>query len=138
MNDLIKNYIQQHRADFDTAVPGAQGWSGVAKMLQRLPHADGLERFVACERMLFDEQVPSEALWARIEAELPQNIDLEQFIRNNRCEFDTELPGIHAWEQINTQLPKPPVRRVTMQWQRSLARVAASLALIVVAIGAGI
>lgn len=138
MNDLIKKYIQQHRADFDTAVPGAQGWSGVEKMLQRMPHTDALERFVACERMLFDQQVPPESLWAKIEADLPQNIDLEQFIRQNRCEFDTELPDVKAWEQINTQLPKPPVRRVTMQWQRSLARVAASLALVVVGIGAGI
>ena len=138
MNDLIKKYIQQHRADFDTAVPGAQGWSGVEKMLQRLPQADALEKFVACERMLFDEQVPSDLLWARIEAVLPKNIDLEQFIQQNRCDFDAELPGVQAWEQIAHQLPKPPVRRIYMHWQRSLARVAASLALIVVGIGAGI
>jgi uncharacterized protein YhaN len=140
MSDSIKIFIQQHREAFDEALPGAHGWTGLARMLDRLPDADGLEKTLMCNRILMDTEVPSETLWDKIEQELDQSggNTLESFIRQNREAFDQSEPGKMLWENISGQLPKPKAIKVHIGWQRHLARIAASLALLVVGIGGGI
>ncbi len=141
MKDFVKIFIQQHRDAFDAAVPGAHGWPGLERMLGRLPDADALERQLMCDRILLDTEVPSELLWAKIENDLDQQdgkTDLETFIRQNRDSFDTELPGSQAWEHILEAMPRKKAVVVHIGWQRSLMRIAASLALVVAGIGGGI
>lgn len=141
MNDSLHIFIQKHRDAFDAAVPGAHGWPGLERMLDRLPQADVLERQLMCDRVLLDTEAPSDLVWAGIERALTrptQSTDLESFIRQNRGAFDSEMPSGQAWENIAGNLPKPRAIVVQMGWQRSLMRIAASLALIVVGIGGGI
>lgn len=136
----IKQFIQQNRDAFDAAVPGAHGWSGLDKMLDRLPNADALEQYLMCDRVLLDTQAPSEHIWSKIENELDSAgpADLESFIRANREAFDPALPNEQAWEKIAGALPKPKAVIVHIGWQRSIMRIAASLALLVAGIGGGI
>lgn len=141
MKDALNIFIQKHRDAFDAAVPGAHGWPGLERMLERMPQADALERQLMCDRVLLDTQAPAEHLWASIEHELDQqteNPDLERFIQNNREAFDTEMPRGSTWENITEALPKQKAKVVHIGWTRSLMRIAASLALLVVGIGGGI
>ena len=141
MNEPLKIFIQKHREAFDGAVPGAHGWPGVERMLDRLPASDALERQLMCDRILLDTETPSEAVWAGIEITLNEtagNTSLESFIRQNRDAFDLETPDEKAWESIAGNLPKPRAIKVHIGWQRSLMRMAASLALLIAGIGGGI
>ncbi len=141
MNDSLDIFIQQNRDAFDAAVPGAHGWPGLKRMLQRLPDSDPLERQLMCDRVLLDTAEPSNLVWAKVEKDLDsatENLDLESFIRQNRSSFDSELPNGQAWENIAGSLPKPKAIKVHIGWQRSIMRIAASLALLVVGIGGGI
>jgi uncharacterized membrane protein len=141
MIDTLNIFIQQNRNAFDAAVPGAHGWPGLERMLERLPDSDGLERQLMCDRVLLDTAAPSEALWAGIEKTLDENAantGLESFIRQNREAFDSELPQGQAWEKIAGSLPKPKAIKVHIGWQRSIMRIAASVALLVAGIGGGI
>jgi hypothetical protein len=93
------------------------------------------------DRVLLDTAEPSAALWERIESSLPvteQNPGLEAFIRQNREAFDQSSPGNQVWENIAGYLPKPKAKIVEINWHRSLMRIAASLALLVAGVGAGI
>lgn len=138
MIDTLNIFIQQNRNAFDAAVPGAHGWPGLERMLERLPDSDGLERQLMCDRVLLDTAAPSEALWAGIEKTLDENAantGLESFIRQNREAFDSELPQGQAWEKIAGSLPKPKAIKVHIGWQRSIMRIAASVALLVAGIG---
>jgi hypothetical protein len=140
MSDSIKIFIQQHRDAFDEALPGAHGWTGLERMLNRLPEADGLERELMCNRVLMDTHVPSDAVWAGIVKEMDQMgaPGLETFIRKNREAFDTAEPGAMIWENISGQLPKTKAIKVHIGWQRHLMRIAASLLLILTGLGGGI
>ncbi|MFN0035475.1 MAG: hypothetical protein ACKVUS_10415 [Saprospiraceae bacterium] len=141
MTDSLKIFVQKHRAAFDAAVPGAHGWSGLERMLERLPNACALERQLMCDRVLLDTEMPAEMVWARIETDLdspPEKLDLESFIQKNREAFDTELPQGQIWENISGSLPKPRAKVLPMDWQRPLMRIAASLMLLVAGIGGGI
>lgn len=141
MNDTIKIFIREHRDAFDFATPGAHGWTGVERMLDRLPQSDALERTLMCDRVLLDTEMPSATVWSNIEQTLNaqlENPDLETFIRQNREAFDLEMPSGNAWENIAGALPKGPAKVVKVHWQRSIMRIAASLALLIVGIGGGI
>lgn len=141
MTDHLNIFIQKHRDAFDHAVPGAHGWPGLERMLDRLPHADGLERQLMCDRVLLDTAEPSSLLWAKIEHSLDgrvQSSDIEDFIRLNRDAFDMEMPQGQTWEHIVGSLPKPKAIKVQMGWHRSIMRIAASLSLLIVGIGGGI
>lgn len=141
MKDSLKQFIQQHREAFDASIPGAHGWSGLERLLERLPDSDPLERQLMCDRVLLDTAMPTDLLWAKIEKVLDKNaaqLDIETFIRQNREAFDQNLPSAKAWENIAGSLSKPKAIKVEMGWQRSILRIAASLALLVVGIGAGI
>jgi len=141
MNDSINIFIQQNRNALDAAVPGAHGWPGLERMLERLPDSDGLERQLMYDRVLLDIALPSDQVWLKIEKDLDrpsEHFDLETFIKQNREALDTELPQGQAWENISKSLPKPKAIKVHIGWQRSILRIAASLALLVVGIGAGI
>lgn len=141
MTDHLNIFIQKHRDAFDHAVPGAHGWPGLERMLDRLPQADGLERQLMCDRVLLDTAEPSSLLWAKIEHSLDgrvQSGDIEDFIRLNRDAFDMEMPQGQTWEHIVGSLPKPKAIKVQMGWHRSIMRIAASLALLIVGIGGGI
>jgi len=138
MTDALKIFIQQHRDAFDAAaIQGKWVWPGVERMLERLPHADALESQLMCDRVLLDTELPSEALWGKIEREL-YTPDLESFIHRNRDAFDSAVPSERAWEQITGSLPKPSAKVVHIGWQRSIMRIAASIALLVAGIGGGI
>lgn len=140
MSDSIKTFIDQHRDAFDGALPGAHGWTGVERMLNRLPGADYLEKELMCQRVLMDTEDAPKGVWARIDAELGvENVSgLESFIRKNREAFDTAEPGAMIWENISGQLPKTKAIKVHIGWQRHLMRIAASLLLILTGIGGGI
>jgi hypothetical protein len=141
MRNSIHLFIQQNRNAFDVAVPGAHGWPGLERMLERLPDSDGLERQLMCDRVLLDTKTPSETVWAGIEKTLDENsgqTGIESFIRQNREAFDSELPQGQAWEKIAGSLPKPKAIKVHIGWQRSIMRIAASVALLVAGIGGGI
>ena len=141
MTDQTKLFIQQHRDAFDAAIPGAHGWQDLKRMLERLPDSDMLERQLMCDRVLMDVEAPSDTVWAKIEKSLAEgagNTGLESFIHKNREAFDVNLPKRDAWENISKSLPKPRAIVVHVGWQRSIMRIAASLALLVVGIGGGI
>ncbi|MBK6995758.1 MAG: hypothetical protein IPH31_12810 [Lewinellaceae bacterium] len=141
MTDSLNIFIQKHRDAFDAAVPGAHGWPGLERMLERLPDSDVLERQIMCDRVLLDTAMPSDLVWAGIEKDLDrltQHTDLESFIHQNREAFDAEMPSGQAWENISQSLPKPKAIKVHIGWQRSIMRIAASLVLLVVGIGGGI
>lgn len=141
MKDSVQIFIQKHRESFDAAVPGAHGWQGLERMLQRMPDSDALERQLMCDRVLLDTAEPSEMVWSKIEKDLDEateSLDLESFIRQNRVSFDSAIPTGQSWENIVESLPKTKAIKVHIGWQRSILRIAASLALLVVGIGAGI
>lgn len=141
MIDAVKIFIQKHRDAFDRALPGAHGWPNLERMLDRLPKACALERQLMCDRVLLDTAEPSDMLWTKIERGLEDQtskLGLETFIQKNREAFDTALPSGTAWENIHASLPKQKAVLVQMDWRRSMMRIAASLALVVAGVGAGI
>lgn len=143
MNDLIKIFIRQNRHAFDVETPGAHGWKGVEKTLERLPSADGLEKFLLVNRVLLDTAATPENVWAGINEHLDKcakTTDLERFICENREAFDTEAPKPGLWQEITPTLPAPKATGIIIpvNWQRHLTRIAASIALLVIGLSAGI
>jgi len=143
MNDSIKIFIQANRAAFDTALPGADGWSEMQRLLDRLPTADGLEREILSNRLLLDTAWPAEHVWAHIAADLDARRPadpLENFIRANRADFDMAVPDLKIWGALESSLPaaRQTAKKVTVHWQRALLRAAAAIALLITGVGAGI
>jgi hypothetical protein len=140
MKDLLKIFIQQNRDAFDVATPGPQGWSGMEKTLERLPAADDLERYILANRLLMDTSIPSEMVWTRIEQchHTEAGTDVEDFICQNRAALDTEIPDLRIWSNITAALQSPKAATIRVSWGRHLLRVAASVALLVLGLGAGI
>jgi hypothetical protein len=141
MNDSINIFIQEHRHAFDAKIPGAYNWNGVEKALERLKSADSLERHLLLNRILLDTAIPADKVWTGINEHLPPSIsplDVEDFIRQNRESLDTETPDLRVWENVTATLPAPKAIVVRVSWQRHLLRAAASIALLVVGLGAGI
>ena len=141
MNDLIKIFIQQNRQAFDVETPGLYGWKSVEKTLERLQKADGLEKHLLLNRILLDTELPADSVWTGIKDYLnktPQKPDLEHFIRKNREAFDTEVPDLRVWSEVAAALPAPKATIIRINWQRYLTRIAASIALLVVGLSAGI
>ncbi len=144
MQDLIKNFIQKHRAAFDPNVPGAHGWTGVKSTLDRLQSADLLEQHMAINRVLLDTEAPASCVWENISAHLDgqhgSTDTLECYIRLNREELDMAIPDAKIWSNIEKVIPasnRPVAKTISINWQRSLFRVAASLALLIAGIGIG-
>jgi hypothetical protein len=142
MMDALKIFIQKNRNAFDAATPGAHGWKGLERMLQRLPEADALERQILCDRVLLDTAAPSATVWAAIENHLNdvgQNLDLEGFIQKNRDALDVATPDLRVWGEIAEALPAPSPKAIVVRvhWQHYLLRAAASVALLVAGIGVG-
>ncbi len=141
MNNSIKIFIQQHRNAFDAETPGAHNWNGVEKALERLKTADGMEKHLLLNRILLDTAIPTDRVWAGIESQLDAPTkpgDLEGFIRQNRESLDTETPDLRVWNHVIAALPGPKAMVVRMTWRRYLIRAAASIALLVVGLSAGI
>lgn len=141
MNNSIKIFIQQHRHAFDAEIPGAYNWNGVEKALERLKTADGLERHLLVNRILLDTALPADGVWTGIKSHLDagsDTLDVEGFIRQNRESLDTETPDLRVWKNVIATLPAPKATVVRVSWQRNLIRAAASIALLVVGLGAGI
>ena len=144
MTDVIKKFIQQHRAAFDPNVPGAHGWTGVKSTLDRLQSADLLEQHLAINRVLLDTEAPAACVWENITAQLDgqhgSSDTLECFIRENREQLDISIPNEHLWRTIEKVIPngaRPTATVVRVHWQRNLMRIAASLALLIAGIGIG-
>ena len=70
MTDNIKIFIEQHRNDFDGAIPGAHAWESVSQTLSRLQTADGMERAILLDRVLLDTETPAASVWAAVEKAL--------------------------------------------------------------------
>ncbi len=143
MNDSIKIFIQENRAAFDTALPGAQGWSEMQRLLDRLPQTDGLERAILSNRLLLDTAWPAEHVWANITADMDARRPadpLENFIRVNRADFDMAVPDLKIWGSLESSLPaaRQTAKKVIVHWQRTLLRAAAAIALLITGVGAGI
>ena len=144
MTDVIKKFIQQHRAAFDPNVPGAHGWTGVKSTLDRLQSADLLEQHIAINRVLLDTEAPDPCVWENIAAHLDGQHgtadNLECFIKQNREELDLAIPRDGLWQSIEKIIPnstRPTAKIVGLPWQQNLLRVAASVALLIAGIGIG-
>ena len=57
-DDKLRNFIQDHAADFDDATPPPQLWDRVAAELNADDDIDPLERFIATHRDAFDDATP--------------------------------------------------------------------------------
>lgn len=139
--DLIQQFISEHRNAFDTAVPGAHGWAGIEKALDRLRDADNVEKALLYDRVLLDTEIPSERVWAGIEKALndPEKGSrdpLERFISEHREALDSEVPDLRVWAAIAKETPAR-AHIVRIGWQRSLMRAAAAVALLVTGLGLG-
>lgn len=139
--EFIKNFIQQHRHAFDEATPDAHGWKSIDRMLGRLGHADGIERSLMLNRVLLDTEPAPESVWNAVARYLDdQPAGLETFIRHNREAFDESTPDLRVWAGIEEAMPnamEKSAKVVRVHWQRSLLRAAASVALLVVGMAAG-
>jgi hypothetical protein len=145
MSDALKIFISKHRNAMDSAVPDAHHWKGLARILDRLPQADALERHILYDRILLDTAVPASDLWTKITNELDcqaQDADpLECFIREHREALDNAHPNEQIWANISQQIPvasAPKAKIIGMGgWQRNLLRAAAAIALLITGIGLG-
>ncbi len=140
--DLIETFIRDKRHAFDAATPGAHGWQDVENALERLRSADGIETELLLNRILMDTEMPSKNVWAGVEQFLDERKNcspdpLERYIRNHREAFDTEVPDLKVWTNIAAEVPVK-AKIVGINWQRSLLRAAASVALLVTGLGLGI
>ncbi len=137
--DTIENFIRENRHAFDAATPGAQGWASLEKALERLGSACDLEKELLFNRLLLDTETPSGRVWANIEQFLEEqkNDPLENFIRENRETLDSEIPDLKVWANVAKATPAK-AKIVGIGWQRSLLRAAASVALLIVGLTAGI
>ncbi len=139
----IESFIREHRQAFDPAVPGAHGWRSVEKALDRLPAADGLEAELLHNRILLDSEVPSDKVWQKLEQFLNDQAGmspdpLEHFIREHRETLDSEVPDLKVWANVIRQLPASGTKVVHINWRHSLMRIAASIALLLAGVTAGI
>jgi hypothetical protein len=145
MSDALKIFISEHRNAMDSAVPDAHHWKGLARILDRLPQADALERHILYDRILLDTVMPSMDLWVKITNELdcqaPDADPLECFIREHRDALDTAYPNQQIWTNINQQIPlasAPKAKIISIgTWQTNLLRAAASIALLITGVGLG-
>lgn len=137
--DTIETFIRENRHAFDAATPGAHGWASLEKALDRLGSACGLEKELLVNRVLLDTETPSERVWAGIEQVLEEqkHDSLENFIRENREALDSEIPDLKVWANITKATPTK-AKIVGIGWQRALLRAAASVALLIVGLTAGI
>jgi hypothetical protein len=150
MSDPIKIFIRHHRQAFDLALPDVHLWKGVEKALQRLPEADGLERYLLGNRILLDSAEVPAKVWSGIESRLDaalrasQGDPLEQFIRQHREAFDREIPGEEVWCTIAPVSPEKTDRQssgapiVSFSLGRTLLRAAAAVMLLLTGAGLGI
>lgn len=139
----IETFIREHRHAFDAATPGAHHWQGLEKVLDRLPTADGLETALLHNRILLDTEMPSGKVWQEIEQFLDGYVHttpdpLEQFIRENREALDSEVPDLKVWANVTRNIPSSKTVVVHMNWRHSLLRIAASIALLLAGVTAGI
>ena len=144
MTDNIKIFIEQHRNDFDGAIPGAHAWESVSQTLSRLQTADGMERAILLDRVLLDTETPAASVWAAVEKALDtagraKLDDLESFIRDNRSAFDAEAPDLRVWAAIEAATPaQKKAKTVGIGWGHHLMRIAAAIGLLVAGVGVGL
>lgn len=137
--DKIENFIRENRHAFDAATPGAHGWASLEKALDRLGNACDLEKELLFNRLLLDTETPSGRVWANIEQVLEEqkNDPLENFIRENREALDSEIPDLKVWANVAKATPAK-AKIIGIGWQRALLRAAASVALLIVGLTAGV
>lgn len=139
----IETFIREHRQAFDLAVPGAHGWQSVGKALDRLSTADSVEAGLLHNRILFDTETPSDEVWKKVEQFLNDQAGrpsdpLEHFIREHRETLDSEVPDLKVWSNVIRHLPGSKAAVVHINWRYSLMRIAASIALLLAGVTAGI
>lgn len=142
-SDSIETYIREHRTAFDSALPGAHGWPSLDKALDRLSGADSLEVELLLNRVLMDTETPSGRVWQGVEQFLNDQVhsrrdQLESFIREHREALDSEVPDLKVWAELTRQIPEAKPLIVHVNWRRSLLSIAASIALLLAGVTAGI
>lgn len=139
--DYIEQYIELHTEAFNSAAAPGCGWEALDRVLDRVK-GDETARFVAANRLEFDNNDCPAGIWANITAALPANVStparldsIESFIQNNREEFDHETPDLRVWEQLSQQKKQAPA--LTISWTRQLVRSAAAIGLLIAGVGIG-
>lgn len=138
----LEQFILENRRAFDLAQPPEYCWDAVQKGLTRTQAADLTEQGILLNRGAFDIACPPEHLWSGIEqaldtASLPPANPLETFIREHRSAFDTQTPDLRVWATLQQILPGHGARSIRVHWNRTLLRIAASIALLITGIGIG-
>ena len=138
--DYIEQYIELHTDAFNGAEVPECGWEALDRVLDRVK-GDEVARFVAANRLEFDNKDCPPGLWTKVEASLgnasmftaPDH--LEAFIQKNREAFDHETPDLRIWEQLSQQKKQAPALRIS--WTRQLVRSAAAIGLLIAGVGIG-
>lgn len=68
---------------------------------------NNLEQFLKENRSAFDNALPSDAIWDRIDHQISETkVNVEDFISSNREAFDSEMPSLDIWSKIEGTLPQ--------------------------------
>jgi hypothetical protein len=141
--DYIEQYIELHTEAFNSAETPECGWEALDRVLDRVK-GDEMARFIAANRLEFDNRDCPNNVWANIVETLPRNVtasethqadNIESFINENRAAFDRETPDLRIWEQLSKQKEKAPALRIS--WPRQLVRSAAAIGLLIAGVGIG-
>lgn len=140
----IEGFIQQHRQEFDSALPTDSHWKSISKSLKQLQNGDSIAHFIAINRSVMDTEMPNLQVWDKINAALTPpkatTLDtqdlLEDFIQHNRSDFDSEIPDAKIWNQVSQQTA--PMGTLRVSWLRSIARFAAAIALLLIGASLGL
>jgi hypothetical protein len=139
----IEGFIQEHRQEFDAALPSDSHWKSISKSLEQLQNGDSIAHFIAINRSLMDTATPNIQVWDKINAALTPpkatvntRDPLEDFIQHNRSDFDNENPDAKIWNQVSQQTA--PMGTLRVSWHRSIARFAAAIALLLIGASLGL
>jgi hypothetical protein len=77
------------------------------KHFKKMKKLDNLEQFLKDNRSAFDNALPADAIWDKIEHQISETkVNVEDFISNNRAAFDSEIPSLDIWSKIENTLPQ--------------------------------
>ena len=139
----IEGFIQQHRQEFDSALPSDSHWKSISKSLEQLQNSDSIVHFIAINRSLMDTATPNIQVWDKINAALTPpkatvntQDSLEDFIQHNRSDFDSEIPDLKVWNQVSRHTES--VGKLQVSWYRRMGRFAAAIALLLIGASLGL
>lgn len=129
--NYLEQFINDNRADFDTATPNDRIWATIEQSLDVGHREEGLEVFVRQHCNSFDLAIPNVDIWDAIEQSLDaasKSDAIDQFIDKNREAFDTAIPSFRVWSEIDKVLhPQATQRSLKIAPVWRVLRVAASV-----------